>query len=100
MTCPRGARALSSQLNALLVRRAARPAVSCTIVASGGKKTDPNQVGIKSVVNDVVRNNLLGVSRTMEKKGWVDSQGQKGKVSATPAQTALAGTNDRLCLGT
>ena len=65
----------------LLSYRPARPAVSCTIVASGGKKTDPNQVGIKSVINDVVRNNLLGVSKQMEKKDWVDSQGQKGKVS-------------------
>ena len=60
--------------------RPAKPSINCTVVASGGKKTDPNKVGIKSVVNDVVRNNLLGVSKTMEKKGWVDSQGQKGKV--------------------
>ena len=54
--------------------------MSCTIVASGGKRTDPNKVGIKSVVNDTIRNNLLGVSKLMDKKGWVDPQGQKGKV--------------------
>ena len=61
--------------------------MSCTIVASGGKRTDPNKVGIKSVVNDVVRNNLLGVSKQMDKKGWVDSQGQKGKVRFCTSQS-------------
>ena len=54
--------------------------MNCTIVASGGKRTDPNKVGIKSVVNDVIRNNLLGVSRSMDKKDFIDPQGQKGKV--------------------
>merc|ERR1712188_39726 len=32
-----------------------------------------------SVNDDTVRNNLMGVSRYMNKKGWLDSQGRKGK---------------------
>merc|ERR1719229_1607252 len=32
-----------------------------------------------SVEDDVVRNNLMGVSRYMNKKGWTDPQGRKGK---------------------
>merc|ERR1719265_559454 len=47
------------------------------VVASSGKKTAPK--GSLSVEDDTVRNNLMGVSRYMDKKGWVDSQGRKGK---------------------
>merc|ERR1712226_221447 len=44
---------------------------------SSGKKQPPK--GVSSVENDTVRNNLMGVSRYMNKKDWVDSQGRKGK---------------------
>merc|ERR1719271_1725888 len=42
-----------------------------------GKKAAPK--GAFSVDDDTVRNNLMGVSRYMNKKGWLDSQGRKGK---------------------
>eukprot|EP00877_Chromochloris_zofingiensis_P005485 jgi/Chrzof1/14938/Cz09g21140.t1_PSBR[v5.2] len=48
-------------------------------VASGGGKTDLTKVGLNSVENDIVKNNLMGKSRYMGKKDWVDSQGRKGK---------------------
>merc|ERR1711998_215270 len=44
---------------------------------SSGKKQPPK--GVTSVENDTIRNNLMGVSRFMDKKGWIDSQGRKGK---------------------
>ncbi|KAI8470403.1 MAG: photosystem II 10 kDa polypeptide PsbR-domain-containing protein [Monoraphidium minutum] len=46
---------------------------------SSEPKTNLKEVGLNSVENDTVRNNLMGKSRFMEKKGWVDSQGRKGK---------------------
>lgn len=49
-------------------------------VASGGGKTDLSKVGLNSIENDTVKANLMGKSRYMDKKGWVDSQGRKGKV--------------------
>merc|ERR1719198_1847103 len=51
--------------------------LSRTLLSSSGKKQAPK--GVDSVGNDTVRNNLMGVSRFMNKKGWVDSQGRKGK---------------------
>merc|ERR1719420_1080435 len=54
-----------------------RAQVSKTIVASSGRKSAPRGVG--SVENTTVRNNLMGVSPYMDKKGWVDAQGRKGK---------------------
>lgn len=56
--------------------RASRPGAS-VVVASGGKKITPK--GLSSVKDDVVRNNLMGTSRKMKDKNWVDSQGRKGK---------------------
>merc|ERR1712118_39130 len=47
------------------------------IVVSSGKKGAPK--GSYSVDDDTVRNNLMGVSRYMNKKGWLDAQGRKGK---------------------
>merc|ERR1711985_107472 len=41
------------------------------------KKTPPK--GVSSVRDDTVRNNLMGVSRFMNSKTWVDSQGRLGK---------------------
>ena len=49
----------------------------------GGKKKgllDPKKSGLSGVKNDVVRANLMGVSEKMNKKGWTDAQGRKGKV--------------------
>ena len=46
-------------------------------ISSSGKKSAPK--GANSVEDDTVRNNLNGVSRFMNKKGWVDPQGRKGK---------------------
>merc|ERR1719198_918227 len=48
-----------------------------TIQSSSGKKAQPK--GVSSVENQTIRNNLMGVSRYMDKKGWVDAQGRKGK---------------------
>ncbi|KAL3130772.1 hypothetical protein ABBQ38_000117 [Trebouxia sp. C0009 RCD-2024] len=45
----------------------------------GGKKLDVKKQGLSGVKNDVVRANLMGVSEKMNKKGWTDSQGRKGK---------------------
>merc|ERR1719269_271955 len=47
------------------------------IVTNSGKKSAPK--GAYSVDDDTVRNNLMGVSPYMNKKGWIDSQGRKGK---------------------
>ena len=43
---------------------------------------DLKNVGVSSIANKIVKNNILGISEKMEKKGWVDSQGQKGKVGS------------------
>ncbi len=47
------------------------------IRASGGERTNLNEVGLNSVEDPTVRNNLMGKSRFMDKKGWVDAQGRK-----------------------
>lgn len=52
-------------------------------LASGGGKVDLTKVGLNSIPEGVVKNNLKGISPQMDKKGWVDSQGRKGKVRAT-----------------
>merc|ERR1712224_1137598 len=46
-------------------------------ITQSGKKAAPK--GSYSVDDDTVRNNLMGVSRYMNKKGWLDAQGRKGK---------------------
>merc|ERR1711881_219278 len=48
-----------------------------TVLASSGKSSAPK--GVYSVKDETVRNNLMGVSPAMNKKGWIDSQGRKGK---------------------
>merc|ERR1739845_140259 len=50
---------------------------SRVIVNSSGKKQPPK--GVNSVEDATIRNNLMGVSRFMDKKGWIDAQGRKGK---------------------
>lgn len=57
----------------------ARENVNTVVVASSGKKTDISKQGLNSIDNKTVRLNLMGRSESMEKKGWVDPQGRKGK---------------------
>ena len=57
-----------------------RQQFSTVVVASGAKKIDVNKQGLNKVKDDIVRNNLMGKSRVMGQKGWVDPQGRKGKV--------------------
>jgi len=58
-----------------------RQTVDTRIVANkGGKKTDIKKLGMSSIKEGNVKNNLMGVSKYMDKKGWVDAQGNKGKV--------------------
>merc|ERR1711939_1042404 len=47
------------------------------VMAACGKSSAPK--GVSSVKDETVRNNLMGVSPFMNKKGWVDAQGRKGK---------------------
>ncbi len=61
-------------------RRAPRKTLQ--VVASGGGKIDINKQGLNSIEDDVVQQNLMGRSRYMGKKDWVDAQGRKGKVSS------------------
>lgn len=42
-------------------------------------KINPSKQGVNSVANAPVRNNLLGVSKDMNRRGWKDAQGRKGK---------------------
>ena len=55
------------------------PASRCVVTANS-KKTDIRKQGLESIKDEVVKANLMGVSRKMDKKGWVDAQGRKGKV--------------------
>jgi len=71
--------ALSMKAATGLPTLAARPAKRMVVVASGGGKTDISKVGLNSIDNEVVKQNLMGRSRAMKQKGWVDSQGRKGK---------------------
>lgn len=47
---------------------------------ANGKKIDINKQGLNSIGNETVKLNLMGKSKTMESKDWVDPQGRKGKV--------------------
>jgi len=46
-------------------------------ICLSGKNSPPK--GVYSVEDDTIRNNLMGVSRFMNKKGWVDAQGCNGE---------------------
>lgn len=59
------------------------PVLRCLRFCSSGK-TDLTKVGLNSINNETVKQNLLGKSRYMEKKGWVDAQGRQGKVGKNP----------------
>jgi hypothetical protein len=58
----------------------ARPSRALIVkpVANSGK-TDITKVGLNSIEDETIKSNLMGKSRVMKKKGWVDSQGRKGK---------------------
>ena len=59
----------------------------------GGKKIDPKKTGLSGIKNEIVRANLMGVSEKMNKKGWTDSQGRKGKVWGVQALIRVAETH-------
>lgn len=67
----------NKQTNANSASRPSRGSAVRPIASSG--KTDITKVGLNSIENDVVKSNLMGKSRVMGKKGWVDPQGRKGK---------------------
>ena len=54
--------------------------MNTTVVANAKKPIDIAKQGLNSVKNNVVKKNLQGVSESMSKKGWKDSQGRSGKV--------------------
>merc|ERR1739848_406229 len=58
---------------------------------SSSKKTAPK--GVISVSDLTIRNNLMGISRFMGRKGWVDSQGRKGKGFGVYRFSGKYGTN-------
>lgn len=53
------------------------------MTANAKKPIDLAKQGMNSVKNAVVKKNLMGVSESMTKKGWKDSQGRSGKVLAS-----------------
>lgn len=48
-------------------------------IASGAKKVDLKKIGVNKIKDEVVKNNLMGTSRAMQKKDWKDAAGRKGK---------------------
>merc|ERR1712151_1062961 len=74
----RGATSIPTQPMQMARTRTGMPnARELIIAASGGKKGTAK--GQKSIDDDIVRNNLEGISRFIGKSGWVDPQGRKGK---------------------
>ena len=73
----------------MILRRSRAPAVRNVVVASG-KKTDLKKQGLESIKNAVVKQNLMGVSKSMDKKGWTDPSGRKGKVQLEANAVSLA----------
>merc|ERR1712224_459845 len=61
------------------------------VMAACGKNSTPK--GASSVKDETVRNNLMGVSTFMNKKGWVDAQGRKGKGYGVYRYANKYGTN-------
>ena len=70
-------------------RRSRAPALRNVVVASS-KKTDLKKQGLESIKNAVVKQNLMGVSKSMDKKGWTDPSGRKGKVQLEINAVSLA----------
>merc|ERR1712110_946358 len=67
------------QLARKMMSTNAMPNTRQLVVAAAGKKGGKPNTGLSSVKDDIVRNNLEGISRFMGKKGWVDPQGRQGK---------------------
>ena len=66
---------------------------------ANGKKVDVSKQGLNSIKNPTVQLNLMGQSKTMKAKDWVDPQGRKGKVGKAPrASFGAAGLSKRPCL--
>merc|ERR1712093_235424 len=65
--------------------------ISRVVLLSASKASEPK--GLSSVKNDTARNNLMGVSRYMNNKNWIDSQGRKGKGYGVYRFSAKYGTN-------
>ena len=60
-------------------------------VQANGKKVDVSKQGLNSIKNPTVKLNLMGTSKTMKNKDWVDPQGRKGKVRAGFLAASLHG---------
>ena len=70
-------------------RRSRAPALRYVVVASS-KKTDLKKQGLESIKNAVLKQNLMCVSKSMDKKGWTDPSGRKGKVQLEINAVSLA----------
>ncbi|KAG1671695.1 hypothetical protein FOA52_007487 [Chlamydomonas sp. UWO 241] len=70
--------ALAPVLNGSKFALPARGRRSMVVVASSGK-IDIRKQGLEAIEDPTIKNNLQGRSRFMGKKGWVDTQGRKGK---------------------
>jgi hypothetical protein len=57
-----------------------RQTIDRTVSANKAKPIDISKQGLNSIKNKIVKQNLMGVSESMSKKGWKDSQGRSGKV--------------------
>ena len=73
----------------------APPACPCSarvsvrsVVMANGKKVDVSKQGLNSIKNPTVQLNLMGRSKTMQDKNFVDPQGRKGKVGPAVGQGA------------
>jgi photosystem II protein len=56
-----------------------RQTIDRTVSANKAKPIDISKQGLNSIKNKIVKQNLMGVSESMSKKGWKDSQGRSGK---------------------
>merc|ERR1711977_330494 len=66
-------------------------ALPSRLIITSGRKSSPK--GVSSVQEVTIRNNLMGVSRYMNKKGWVDSQGRTGKGAGVYRFASKYGSN-------
>ncbi|KAK9917550.1 hypothetical protein WJX75_005670 [Coccomyxa subellipsoidea] len=68
---------LGSQVESNATR--SRGPATRNVVMANSKKIDIKKQGLESIKDPVVKANLMGISRKMQDKNWVDSQGRKGK---------------------
>merc|ERR1719160_766450 len=74
----RGATSIPTQPMQMVRTKTEMPKARELIIASSGAKKGTAK-GQKSIDDEIVRNNLEGISRFIGKSGWVDPQGRKGK---------------------